>query len=322
MKKLFSLLVILLAFSCNSSDDETTPISQNPVDVYVAGQKNGQPCYWKNDQLVLLDDGGISGVTATRIIVSNNDVYVFGTTDATTIQLSSSLFWKNGLLTHLNPTLSSETEYAVLISDMDVVGDDVYFVGYTNPAPITLFEPKLATWKNGLKTVVSTNPEGWQDAFIKVKNNTVYITSPTENGYYVNATFYSKPDAVLNGFTENSNDVYVYGGQLLGGFYHNITSNVQTNVGFPNDGSVYKMCFDNNNVYYSDGADIYTNGTLTYSVPMDSNNLFDFTVKDNNLYLIEGHDVNNNPKVVKINNVIAMTSGVEEDFTSLFIVQN
>ena len=322
MKKLFSLLVILLAISCNSSDDATTPISQNPVDVYVAGQKNGQPCYWKNDQLVLLDDGGISGVTARKIIVSNNDVYVFGSTEATTIQFSSSLFWKNGILTHLNTTLSTENEYAVLISDMDVVGTDVYFVGYTNPALINLYEPKLATWKNGVKTVVSIDVEGWQDAFIKVKNNTVYITSPTENGYYVNDTFFAKPDAVLNGFTENSNDVYVYGGEMSGGFYHNITSNVQTNVGFPLDGSVYKMCFDNNNVYYSDGVDIYTNGTLTYSVPMASNNLFDFTVKDNNLYLIEGHDVNNSPKVVKINNVIAMTSGVDEDYNSLFIVQN
>lgn len=322
MKKLFSLLIILLTLSCSNSDDLTTPISQNPVDVYVAGQKNGQPCYWKNNQLFLLDDGGVSGVTATKIIVSNNDVYVFGTNQPTITQAVLSFFWKNGELTQLNTSLSTDSDYALFISDMDVVGDDVYFVGYTNPSSVSIFQPSFVTWKNNVKTILSTNINSWQNSYIKVKNNTVYVTSPTESGFYANTTFYSKPDASLSGFTENNNEIYVFGGELLVGFYYNITSNVQTNVSFPNDGNIYKMCFDNNNVYFSNNVDIYTNGTLSYSVPFVTNDIFDFIVKDNNLYLIEGHDVNNNPKVLKINNVIAMTSGTDEDYTSLFIVQN
>lgn len=322
MKKLLSLFVLLVIVSCNTTDDLVNPNNQTPVDVYVTGQKNGQPCYWKNNQLFLLDDGGVTGVTATKIIVSDDDVYIFGTTQATTMQATKSLFWKNGVLTELNTALSTDSEYALYISDMDIVGDDVYFVGYTNPTPITLFEPKLVTWKNNVKTILSTTTEGWQESYIKVQNDTIYTTSPIENGYYKNSSFHSMDNAVLNGFTVKNNDTYVFGGELLSGFYYNINSDVQTNVSFPNDGAVYQMCFDNNNVYFSNNEDIYTNGTLTYSVPIATNNIFDFTVKNNNLYLIEGHDINNNPKVVKINNVITMTSSGDEDFTSLFVVQN
>lgn len=323
MKKLLSLFVILLTISCSDADDVVNPTTiQTPVDVYVTGHKNGQPCYWKNNQLILLDSDGISNITTTKLIVSNGDVYVFGKTLSTTLQTPSSFFWKNGVLTKLNIALSTDSDNALLISDMEVVNDDVYFVGYTNPMLINIFQPSLVTWKNNVKTVLSSDVGGWEDSYIKVKNNNVYVTSYLESGYYVNTTFYSKPDAVLSGFTLNNNDVYVFGGAQSAGFYYNITADVQTNVGFPADGGVYKMCFDDNNVYVSNGEDIYKNGTLSYSVPLATNNLFDFTVKKNNLYLIEGQYVNNNPKVVKINNVTAMTTASDEDYTSLFIVQN
>lgn len=48
MKKLFSLLVILLTLiSCSNVDDVNNPSTQDPIDVYVAGSKNNQACYWK-----------------------------------------------------------------------------------------------------------------------------------------------------------------------------------------------------------------------------------------------------------------------------------
>ena len=36
-------------------------------DVYVTGKYNNNPCYWKNTQLVLLDNGGLTNGVAQKL---------------------------------------------------------------------------------------------------------------------------------------------------------------------------------------------------------------------------------------------------------------
>lgn len=77
MKKLILLLIIIFNFSCNYTDNVINPITQNPVDVYLAGQKNGHACYWKNNQEYVLDDIGLFDSKATKIIIFSNDVHIW-----------------------------------------------------------------------------------------------------------------------------------------------------------------------------------------------------------------------------------------------------
>jgi len=72
MKKIvFLILVFASLISCDKNNDfEPNSANSAAVDVYVTGKYNDKPCYWKNTQLVLLDDGGISNSITEKIMVS------------------------------------------------------------------------------------------------------------------------------------------------------------------------------------------------------------------------------------------------------------
>ena len=321
-------MVILLIISCNNVDDVVNTTTQNSVDVYVAGEKNGQPCYWKNNQLVMLDIGNYIGLKVREIIVSNDNVYILGESMySTNVNGYSYVLWKNGVLINLNTLLSTNADYTAFIGDMDVIGDDLYFVGCTTSTAITPnFSPKLVTWKNNVKTILSENILDWNGASIKVKNNVVYTTSTPEQGYYIDTTFHLKNGYDLSGFAFNNNNTFVYGTKTDNnnnpefGYYENITTGIETLLSSLN--SVSLLQYDLNNEYFENNDKIYKNSSLIYTVPLATNDIFDFKVLNNNLYTIEGLNVNNTPLVVKINNVISMTSQSDEVFNSLFIYQN
>lgn len=314
------MVILLTLISCSNVDDLNNPSTQDPIDVYVAGSKNNQACYWKNNQLIMLDVGMFSNQTAAqKIIVLNNDVYVFGTAYFPNTDRIEYLFWKNNVLTNLSTTYNTSSASVLLISDMEIENNDVYFVGFTQES-----DPKITYWKNGEKIVLGIAENLIDNPKIKVVNNTIYITGKINNieGYYVNGVFNELQDTFLKDFSINNNEVYVYGGKTNGinGYYKNISTGTETilsNLNFVN-----KLEFDMNNSYFSNSEEIYKNTTLIHTVPFATNNIFDFKVLNNNLYIIEGLDVNNNPLIVKINNVITMTSAIDEDFISLFIDQN
>ncbi len=320
MKKLISLLFITLSISCNS-DDIINPTTQDAIDVYVAGSKNNQACYWKNNELVMLDSQGLSDqITTKKIIVSNNDVYVFGTAYFPNTDRIEYLFWKNNILTNLSTTYLTSNATVLLISDMEIVDNDVYFLGYIQEES----GPKIAYWKNGQKIVLNSVDNLIDNPKIKVFNNDIYITGKENGieGYYVNGIFNALENTFLNGLTIKNNEVYVFGGKTNGtnGYYKNITTGTETILSTSN--IISKLEFDMNNDYYSNSQEIYGNNTLIHAVPSNAYNIYDFSVLNGNLYLIENFDTNGLPKVLKINNIIAMTSSIDEDYISLFIDQN
>ena len=133
MKKfliLLSVSFILLQISCNSDSCEQTPIA-NSVDVYVTGHKSYNAYYWKNNQEIILSEGG--GSQADTLFVSNETVHVFGKRVSDNWN-TQHLYWKNNILTNLTEALSTPSQMVREITGYDVVGDDVYCVGYTkNP---------------------------------------------------------------------------------------------------------------------------------------------------------------------------------------------
>lgn len=319
MKKLFSLLVIVLTFSCNSVDEVVNPVTQEPVDVYVGGQKNNQACYWKNNQVVFLDNGLNS--SADTLFVANNDVHILGKRYADN-WIPDYLYWKNNVLTNLNDALTTPDQIVRSITGMDVVGNDVYFVGYTKSPLIAAEMYNLAYWKNGDKTVVASglnNPT--VTSKIKVLNNSVYVMAPTSNcfdacyGVYVNGVFQAVPIGVqLEDLATNGSEVYVYGTTFTtnSGYYKNITTGVETSS--TTISSVENFQFDMGNLYYSTLFEIYKNATVIYSAPQNDI-LITFKVLESNMYVIEG----SNSQTLKINDVISMTTTGDERFTSLFI---
>jgi hypothetical protein len=334
MKKVLLALVVatgLLNTSC-SSDLVSNTTTINPVDVYVAGQKDNQACYWKNNQPVLLASEEVFGTVATKIVVTNSDVHVLGTGVGTSPLGTIPMYWKNGALTNLKTTLSTPDEDVISITDMEIVGTDVYFVGYTKKTLIAFEDYSLAYWKNGIKTLVH-NYGGYaqNEARIKVANNTVYLTGTNNgnfnssgqiDGYYTNGVFTNISDSILNGLAVNNNEVYTFG--TLDGvpYYKNISTNSETTLVLGSNG-LTKLLFDNGNMYYTESGSIYKNGVLFDDETANSGGIKDFEILNDNIYKIRQEGVFSFISFLTINGVETMQlPNSDGSFQSIYVVQN
>lgn len=334
MKKLLILSILLLLsflqFSCNTigiTDD--LPIT-NPVDVYVAGSKDGKACYWKNGQVVMLDSGGFEDVFAGSIIISNTNIYVIGQGFMNNQpELGNYLFWKNGVLTNLNALLSTNSQIVRSIKDVQIIGDDIYILGLLKPEVLTVEIYELAYWKNGIKTTVSSNLNTLTSSQIKIQNNDIYIAlNPTfdliSNGYFKNNTFYPLPNTQI-GFTEINKQIVVFGSRLqsINGFYRNTVTNVNTEVPFTNEAGISFLSVDNNNLYYTNFTEIYKNGSVLYTTGNENITISDLKIRDNNVYRVIRNFINFiETYEIKVNDYTLMTSSINETYNSLLIVQN
>ena len=326
MKKLISLFVILLTISCSTVDDLNTS-TQNPVDVYIAGVKTNNAAYWKNNQPYLLSGG--DGGEATKICVSNNNLHVLGKKTLDNWR-TEYLYWENGNLINLNTAFNTPAQYVHSITDMEVVGNDVYFVGYTKNPLLAVEIYELAYWKNGVKTVLDNNINNPPfQAKIKVVNNTVYVIGYTSNcfnschGIYVNNVFQSFSVGVLSkDITVKENQVYVYGTITTTntGFYKNMATGVETTL--TTIPSVYKLLFDNNNTYVADGVNIFKNNTQIYSSSFFSFYI-DFIALNNNVYILKREGDFGTFDALYVNDVNVFQIFVDQGkFNSLTVVQN
>ena len=326
MKKLISLFVILLTISCSTVDDLNTS-TQNPVDVYIAGVKTNNAAYWKNNQPYLLSGG--DGGEATKICVSNNNLHVLGKKTLDNWR-TEYLYWENGNLINLNTAFNTPAQYVHSITDMEVVGNDVYFVGYTKNPLLAVEIYELAYWKNGVKTVLDNNINNPTfQAKIKVVNNTVYVIGYTSNcfnschGIYVNNVFQSFSVGVLSkDITVKENQVYVYGTITTTntGFYKNMATGVETTL--TTIPSVDKLLFDNNNTYIADGGNIFKNNTQIYSSSFFSFYI-DFIALNNNVYILKREGDFGTFDALYVNDVNVFQIFVDQGkFNSLTVVQN
>lgn len=329
MKKLISLLALVLIASC-SNDDVVNTTTQNPADVYVAGTKNNQACYWKNNQLVALAQGSFTNSYTSKILVSNSDVHILGYTS------DKSLYWKNGVLTDLTTTLSDASQVVKGITDIDVIGNDVYLVGFTKNPLIAAEIYDLAYWKNGVKTVVVQNINNIPQAFIAVTNDKVYITSQSNTAdpvYYVNGVPHSLPSQTdIAGITKSNNAVYVYGSNLSTGFYKNLDTNVETNITTPY--LLTNLVFDQSDIYYITADQFYKNSIAAplniEPINNDKNYQISFqkvVVVNGNIYSIQNCSPLLTPgfSMVGINSTNVFESNSTNGagiFNDIFVVQN
>lgn len=326
MKKLISLFVILLTISCCNVDDLNTS-TQNPVDVYIVGVKTNNAAYWKNNQSYLLTGG--SGGEATKICVTNNNVHVLGKKTSDN-WITVYLHWENGNLTNLNTSFNTPAQHVHSITDMEVVGNDVYFVGYTKNPLIAAEIYELVYWKNGVKTVLDNNINNPTfQAKIKVVTNNVYVIGYTSScfnschGIYVNNVFQSFSVGVLSkDITVKENQVYVYGTITTTntGFYKNMATGVETTL--TTIPSVYKLLFDNNNTYVADGVNIFKNNTQIYSSSFFSFYI-DFIALNNNVYILKREGDFGTFDALYVNDVNVFQIFVDQGkFNALTVVQN
>jgi hypothetical protein len=329
------LILILLTFSCNNDDDINSSALLNPIDVYVTGSIDGNAIYYKNSEQITLDNGGFSNSNATRIFVSDNNIYVKGTGCDDSQQGScSNLLWTNGIVTNLNVVFSESGFDVALISDFYVYNDDVYFLGYlssiSNPT-----ELDMVYWKNGIKTIILENATYDGNApKIIVSNDDVYVYLKNANGDYeifINNVFYAiSQNYGAVRMAVNESDVYIYGSILSSsnGFYYNIDTGIETITPY----FVHRLVFDQDDIYtlvlYSGSffEEILKNNNLYFQTP-DEFIVDDFVVHNGILYSIERNLANEGPQIVLANNIPLLTlanptSYAESFLGSIYVVEN
>lgn len=118
---------------------EVTAIFQgSPNTIYIGGNC-GFPVYWKNKELVVLDDryGEVLQITQ-----SNNDIYAVGLINKHQSNSTghTACYWKNGVLHELEDNAQASGIY--------INGEDVYVTGSTGDVPVNY---KPCFWKNGVR---------------------------------------------------------------------------------------------------------------------------------------------------------------------------
>ena len=324
----------MLTVSC-STNSNTNPPTQNPVDVYIAGRKNGKACYWKNNQEVILDNGTMSNSNATKIIVSNGDVYVLGTYAGDITPTIEYVYWKNGVMTNLTQTLSDSSQVLNRIIDFDVYGNDTYFIGFTKNPLLTVETYDFVCWKNGVKTIYTANGTKYEQHAIKVYNNIVYVTGvkiisghQLERGYFVNNTFVKSENFFNSKFAIKNNAVCVYGRvfypvEPYPSFFKNLNTGTETSlpIAFLN-----KLVCDDNDNYVSDDIKILKNNTIIYNVPLpDFDKIKDFEVLNGNTYIISQLGDFGTLDKLLVNNIETLqvnSTGNSTAFNAVIVVQN
>jgi hypothetical protein len=213
-------LKVIDASGLNNKD--TVQVTVNPetnnssVDIYVAGMENDLPVYWKNGQVISLDNISY-GFAGTSIAVVGNDIYVAGTRNELMWNDYAAKYWKNGQAISLGDAAGA--------TSITVAGSDVYVAGW-KWEPIGSGAVAVAKyWKNGQAVSLT---DGTREAYancIIVIGSDVYVAGQEA----VNATPYSNyiakywkngvavvltsasSDAWANSITVVDNDVYVAG---------------------------------------------------------------------------------------------------------------
>ncbi|MFY1047629.1 hypothetical protein [Chryseobacterium sp. GP-SGM7] len=328
------ILLLTFVFSCRENDaDEGLEQKNASYDVYVAGSENDKACYWKNNVLNYLSNG--DNIQASKIIIENNNIYVFGI-KYISANNTEYYFWKNNVKYDLKNYLGIPSTSKAYFSDFIVRNNIELFAGYVdNISSGTPNIYSLCYWKNGVKTVLQNNVTFPYRVSIDFYNNTVYCGSPT--GYYKNNTFNSLSGEWGQNFAQNNN-----------GIHHLFISNNNKNLNCYNTDN-NSLSFVNTTTLYPNLSvaklifDTYTNDLYTFSAEIDNlyfkNNITinfvdsqykrieDMKVLNNNLYMIRSFSTLTSLPLkqykVFINNVQTQyISGNNGSFNSIYVVQN
>ncbi len=209
-KSIFCILLFAI-LSCKKSKNE------HPArDIYIAGNDNGQPAYWKNGAkttLPLYSADGFSQGDATGITFLGDDMYICGESG------KRAVYWKNGTL----DTLQGIPGFQARAYSIIAYSGDIYIGGDYNEylAPI---QNGAILWRNGAPTKFGGSVARISNLF--ATSNDLYSTGPDgDNLAQPYATYYKNGSVVkLNdsaGYTStgiyvSGNDVYVSGNKVSG----------------------------------------------------------------------------------------------------------
>lgn len=334
------LLLLTLFISCSQNSDEIETLQKNAAsyDVYVAGMENYKACYWKNNVKTSLVSP--DSTSASKIIVENNDVHVFGKTKTTFN--GTYYYWENNVRKDLKQYLGISTNVEYQIFDMAIDNGDDYFVGYYDTtSPIANQRYAVCVWKNGVKTVLNTYDSIiYTSSQLSIFNHQLYISSmindgnTIKSGYFINNTFHEVPNITwLGNFTETSTGINFLYARDQNYYYRQLATNTETPVGIAsnqnlfegkitgesNSNDLYVMGATLENFYYKNNIQTIVPIEPTYSV------IKDMFVLDNNMYVIKQNPLLTGSKVY-INNVesqsISNSATNLNAFNSIFVVAN
>lgn len=349
MKTLILPFLFLLTFvvSCKTDDMETLEKTVNSVDVYVAGKENNIACYWKNNIKTNLTNG--TGITPTKIIVENNDVYVFAISNVAPFNY---YLWKNNVKIIINQYIglnlnnTSPSDYFHTINDFLIDQGNVYLFGSVrSPIVSGVYTRELCYWKNGIKTVLFTENPPFLSTYVVTRNFTIYngdiyvpvnkrlnnfVDAPNEVGYFKNSTYHTiSPYSDQKSFryiSKGSNGVYL-------SMYDNVTNNTYYKNLMTNTDSYFsqtvkgKFNLDGNDIYdFSNGQNYFKNDINTSSIYASGfNNIEDLSALNQNVYQIRSKSISDSKDSYKVyinNTEVLQISAVNGIFTSIFAVQN
>jgi Carboxypeptidase regulatory-like domain len=303
----------------------------NTNGVYIAGGIDNNAVLWKDGIPTFLTNLPTSQTKyayAVRTLVYNNDVYVLGSEQDSTVNgsVSTIKLWKNGIVSNI----TSGTTYAEGYG-LEVYNGDVYICGIESIGNNQI--SKL--WKNGVATVLT------KDTFdvaattnMKVVNGDVYISgtairSSNGNNSQTSRAIYWK-NGVINFLTStssnygkaeglfiNNGDLYFTGAESFNG---QVTTSaywkngIKTTLAFAapyTSTDSYSIFVDNTDVYiagastqqnpglYLENANYWKNNSVNfltnYTASGNTGALYDIFVKNNIVYTVgEAYPSNNN----------------------------
>lgn len=346
------ILLLTLVFSCRENDiDEGFEKKTGSYDVYVAGEENNIACYWKNGIKTNLVNG--TNITARKIIVENNDVYVFATSNGS----PNYYIWKNNAKIDINQHIgmnnntTNPSDYHHVINDFQVEQGNIFLFGFVSSPIIQLpngnnFNTiELCYWKNGVKTLLFTSNSNFNQSYVTTRNFTVYngdvytpvnkilnklSNSPYELGYFKNSIYHTvASNSEFKSFThisKGSNGVYlsIHDNINNNTYYKNLISNTDSYFSQTNKGKFY---IDGTDIYdFNNGSNYLKNDIaipLTYASGFD--NIVDLLALNQNVYQIRSKftsDIKESSKVYINNTEVQHINVINGTFNSIFVVEN
>ncbi|MBS1535358.1 MAG: hypothetical protein JST78_09790 [Bacteroidetes bacterium] len=286
----FFLLFVLSLTSCSERDSVTN--HDTVVDVYVSGQKDNHAVYWKNNQLVTLDDTAYISSEVDTLVVKNQKVYVLGSAilnDGVNI-LNRRLLWINGVMSDLNVTYATDTQDVVSIGALDVVGTDLYISGIIHDLSVTPDVYRLVYWKNGERTdVAELSASDYNNTAMAWQDSSGYfsVAHPSlDSGMYIDTTFHPYVNMFDFGyFHSGTNGLYVFGTKEGHPYYQVVGSDAVTNTDL--NGSFTKLSEFASSIYGLHNNKIYRNAAELYYTSAEHNGVQDFQWANNSLYTLE-----------------------------------
>jgi hypothetical protein len=285
------------------SSSDTVRVTVKPLlletdsnDVYVAGNENSAPKYWKNGQGVELKISDYVNGHATAITVEGNDVYVAGWEgDYLDMRNNRAKYWKNGQEVFLTGNTGAGA-YAIAVS-----GNDVFVAGWELKS-----QPGISMaiyWKNGVAVALTDGSETAEATDIAVVGADVYVSGYEGHVARVwrNGQLFWSADAGIpsyaSGIVLNGADVYLAGVRAGKAVYW---KNGQVFMLSTGDSRASSICVRGTDLYvageqgsyYSNVARYWKNGQETIlSDPQETMIANDIYVEGNDVY-VTGFDYN------------------------------